>query len=425
MPVVVLIGMLDARGLEHAWIRDRLKTSGAEAILVDTGPRDVPRVTPDITREEVLRAAGVDPAVRTGRDGTAAAMARGAAEIARRLHRTGRLHGVLALGGGSVTAAALGALPPGVPKLVVSGVASGDAMPSTGGSGTALMYAAEPVSARVLAGAADAITGMAGGVVAGRPSGDAAGGDRSGADSGGAGPLVGATLASGTAPGVHAARELLGILGYEVAVFRATAAGRRSYESMAAGGTLTAALDATLADLSIDLPGGLITEPPTRPPTRSPTGPTTGPPRRLEGAARSGIPQVVSLGGLDVARFAAAVPLPARRARVRDRAGVLVRPTPAESADLGRRVAARLRESAAPAALFVPLCGLSTLSAPGGPLHDPAADAALFAAVREGLSGSAVAIHEMDTHFNDPAFGRAMADRLHTILSGFRVHAVS
>ncbi|GAA3982202.1 Tm-1-like ATP-binding domain-containing protein [Actinomadura viridis] len=413
----MLIGMLDARGLEHAWIRDRLKTSGAEAILVDTGVRDVPRVTPDITREEVRRAAGADPADRTRRDGAAATMARGAAEIARRLHRAGRIHGVLALGGGSATAAALAALPPGVPKLVISGLASGDAMPPAGGSDIALMYAAEPVSARVLAGAADAIAGMAAGAVAGRASGGASGGDRPGADPGTAGPLVGATLASGTAPGVHAARELLGILGYEVAVFRATAAGRRSYEAMAAGGTLAAALDATLADLSIDLPGGLITEPPTRPPT--------GLPGRLEGAARSGIPQVVSLGGLDVARFAAAVPLPARRARVRDRAGVLVRPTPAESADLGRRVAARLREAAAPAALFVPLRGLSTLSAPGGPLHDPASDAALFAAVREGLSGSAVAIHEMDTHFNDPAFGRAMADRLHTILSGFRVHAVS
>nr|BFE33360.1 Tm-1-like ATP-binding domain-containing protein [Actinomadura rugatobispora] len=409
--------MLDVQGLEYAWLRDRLGSLGAEVVLVDTGVLDEPGVVPDVPREDVLQAGGTDPATLSataadlpggpGRDTALASMARGAAATAGELFRAGRLHGVLAIGGGgnaTVAAEAMRALPVGVPKLMISSMASGDVSPYIGGADLTLMYSVvdiaglNRISSRVLANAADAIAGMAAGYAAGRPPATADG------------PLVGATLAGVTGPGVSAARELLGILGYEVLVFRATGAGGRPYEAMAAGGLLTAALDATLVELSTGLLAGTAPEA-----------------RRLEAAVRHGVPQVVSPGGLDMARFRGIPPdhLAGRRVHTRHPSVTLVRTTPAESAELGRRVAAALRDATAPTAVHLPLRGLSTLGAPGGPFHDPAADAALFGALRDGLSGSRVEIHEMDTDLNDPAFGRAMADHLHTLLTGFPVRAAA
>ncbi|XVQ12142.1 Tm-1-like ATP-binding domain-containing protein [Spirillospora sp. CA-255316] len=438
MPVVVLIGMLDVQGLEYAWIRDRLKSLGAEVVLVDTGLLDEPGVVPDVPREEVVRAGGPAPhgpgPDGPGRDAALAAMARGAAATAERLFRAGRLHGVLAIGGGgnaTVAAAAMRALPVGVPKLMISSMASGDVSPYIGGADLTLMYSVvdiagiNRISSRVLANAADAIAGMAAGYAAGRPPATADG------------PLVGATLAGVTGPGVSAARELLSILGYEVLVFRATGAGGRPYETMAAGGLLTAALDATLLELSTDLlageAGGSATQSAaaaagSAEPAAGSAGSAPGTAvRRLEAAVRGCVPQVVSPGGLDMARFRGITPdhLAGRLVHTRHPSVTLVRTTPAESAELGRRIAAALRDAAAPTAVHLPLRGLSTLGAPGGPFHDPVADAALFGALRDGLSGSHVEIHEMDTDFNDPAYGRAMADHLHTLLTGFPVRAAA
>ncbi|WP_285694564.1 Tm-1-like ATP-binding domain-containing protein [Actinomadura sp. NBRC 104412] len=385
MPVVVLIGMLDVQGLEYAWLRDRLVSLGTEVVLVDTGILDVPRVPPDIPREEVAGAFGAPLARGTGRDAAIGAMAGGAAEVASRLLRSGRLDGVLAVGGhgnSAIATAAMRALPDGVPKLFVHD--PGDAPPDA--TGLVLMDGMDPFPT-----AAAAMARM----VTGHPA------------EGGDGPIIGVTAADVTSEGAQASRELLGILGYEVLLFQGAG---RAYEALTAGGMLTAALDATPADLAAELLAG---------------DPYPG---RLAGAVRGGVPQVVSLGGLDLARFGGAVParLDGRRLRVHSpRPATLVRTTPAEAAELGRRVAARLRDAVAPTAVYVPLRGLSSLSAPGGPFHDPAADTALFDAVRDGLSGTRVEIHELDTGINDPVFGRAMADHLHATLSGFPVRAAS
>lgn len=389
--------MLDAQGPEYAWVRDRLEALGTEVTLVDTGSLDPTATSPDIARGEVALAAGPAPGGLHGDDDRIRTMARGAAVIADRLFRAGRLQGVLAIGGAgsSVPVAAMRALPAGVPKLMVSSMAADDPSAFVGVPGLTLMYSVveiagvNRVSSRVLASAAAAIAGLATGYASGRP-----------APSDGP-PIVAATMAGVTAPGVHAARELLDILGYEVLAFHAPG----SYEAAAGSGHLAAALDATLLDLSAELLGGL-----------RPAGPG-----RLHSAVRAGLPHVVSLGGLDMAEFPPGHPA-GDRPHVREPAVTLVRTTPAEAAELGRRVAARLRGAVGPTALYVPLRGLSVLSGPGGPFHDPVADEALFAAVREGLDGSCVEIVEVDAALGDPAFGRAMADRLHTMLG--RVPAV-
>ncbi|MEU5885076.1 Tm-1-like ATP-binding domain-containing protein [Spirillospora sp. NPDC047279] len=403
MPVVVLIGTLDTKGPEYEWLRDRLDGLGMQVLLVDTGVLDPPWPPPDISREEVARAAGTDLAelrAQGDRGVAVTAMARGAAQVVAELYREGRVHGVLSVGGSgnsTISTCAMRALPVGVPKLMVSSMASGDVSPYIGNTDLTMMYSVvdiagiNRISIRVLANAADAIAGMATGFAAGCP---APPGDR---------PVIGASMAGVTTPGVNAARELLSVLGYEVLVFHTTGSGGRSLEAMTAGGTLTGVLDPTLLELSTALVGGV----------------GGASPDRLETAGRLGIPQVVSLGCLDMAKFGPEVPrhFRHRQVHVHNPSVSVIRTNADECAELGGTVAAKLRLATGPTALFIPLQGLSTLSAPGGPYHDPEVDAVLFDSVREGLAGSPVEIVEMDTHLNDPAFGRAMADHLHVSMT--------
>ncbi|GGT29087.1 Tm-1-like ATP-binding domain-containing protein [Streptomyces purpureus] len=413
MATVVLVGTLDTKGLEYGWLRERLLRRGVDVTVVDAGVIGDPRIAADVPRAEVARAGGAD-LERLRRDGDRGAavtvMARGAAETVRRLHGEGRLHGVLALGGSggtSIATRAMRELPLGVPKLMVSSMASGDVSAYVGSTDITMMYSVvdiagvNRVSAPILANAVDAVVGMAQGFAA-TSRADAAG------PLGGAGgrPLVAASMAGVTTGCVDAARERMTEHGYEVLVFHTSGAGGRTLETLAGEGQFAGVLDLTLSELADDLCGGLL----------------TAGPGRLTAAGSRGVPQVVSLGALDMVKFGPADTVPdrmsERRIRVHNPSVTVVRTTPGECAELGRRVAAKLRAATGPTALVLPLRGLSTLGAPGGPYHDPAADEALFTALREGLRGSAVELVETDTHINDPAFGRAAADLLHRMISG-------
>ncbi|MEU9861172.1 Tm-1-like ATP-binding domain-containing protein [Streptomyces sp. NPDC047971] len=407
MAIVVLVGTLDTKGLEYGWLRERLLGRGVEVIVVDTGVIGAPRTTADVTRAEVARAAGTDlERLRSEGDRGAAvtAMARGAAEVVRDLYARGRLHGVLALGGSggtSIATRAMRELPLGVPKVMVSSMASGDVAPYVGSSDITMMYSVvdiagvNRVSAPVLSNAVDAVAGMARGFAAVRPP--AVDDDR---------PLIAASMAGVTTPGVDAARERLTELGYEVLVFHASGAGGRTLESLAEQRLFAGVLDLTLCELADDLLGGIL----------------TAGPDRLLAAGRAGLPQVVSPGALDLVKFGPLDTVPERvldrDVRVHNPSISVVRTTAEECAELGARVAAKLRSATGPTTVCLPLRGLSTLGAPGGPYHDPSVDEALFRAVRDGLRGSAVEVVEVDTHLNDPSFGRAAADLLHRLIVG-------
>ncbi|MFC5805201.1 Tm-1-like ATP-binding domain-containing protein [Streptomyces formicae] len=411
MAIVVLLGTLDTKGEEYGWLRDRLLRRGVDVLVVDTGVIGEPRISADVPRADVARAAGVELArLRAEGDRGAAvtAMARGATETLLRLLGEGRLHGVLAIGGSggtSIATRAMRALPLGVPKLMVSSMASGDVAPYVGSADITMMYSVvdiagiNTVSAPILANAADAAAGMAQGYAAAaralRPADLGAGGR----------PLVAASMAGVTTPGVDAARERLTELGYEVLVFHTSGAGGRTLESLAGQGLFAGVLDLTLSELADDLVGGIL----------------SAGPDRLTAAARHGVPQVVSLGALDMVKFGPLDTLPPqhlrdRHVRVHNPSITVIRTTEPECAELGRRVAAKLRDATGPTAVCIPLRGLSTLGAPDGPYHDPAADEALFAALRDGLRGSAVDVREVGTHINDPSFGRAAADLLHGLI---------
>ncbi|QES51555.1 hypothetical protein DEJ50_30625 [Streptomyces venezuelae] len=416
MTNVVLVGTLDTKGVEYGWLRERLLRAGVDVILVDTGVMGDPRVPADVPREAVARAAGTELSeLRAAADRGAAVttMARGAEATVLRLHAEGRLDAILAIGGSggtSIATRAMRALPLGVPKLMVSSMASGDVSVYVGSSDITMMYSVvdiagiNTVSAPVLANAADAAAGMAKGF-AQASSQASSRAVRPGLRSSGERPLIAASMAGVTTVGVDAARERLTELGYEVLVFHVSGTGGRTLESLAGQGVFAGVLDLTLSELADELCGGSL----------------SAGPDRLTAAGRAGVPQVVSLGALDMVKFGPLEKLPERvryrRVRVHNPSITVIRTTEAECTELGRLVAAKLRAATGPTAVCVPLHGLSTLGAPDGPYHDPAADSALFTALREGLRGASAELFDYDTHINDPAFGRAAADRLHAMIT--------
>jgi uncharacterized protein (UPF0261 family) len=397
VPTVVLVGTLDTKGHEYAFLRDRVREHGVDVLLVDVGIFE-PQLGPDVSRDAVARAAGADVeelAAAGDRGAAVAAMARGAASLVPHLHAEGRLDAIAALGGSggsSIATAAMRALPVGVPKLMVSTLASGDTRPYVGAVDVTMMYSVvdisgvNSISARIIANAAGAIAGMAKATV---PPLEQK-------------PLVAATMFGVTTPCVTRARERLEELGYEALVFHATGTGGQSMEALVRGGYLAGVLDVTTTELADELVGGVL----------------SAGPERLEAAGEAGVPQVVSLGALDMVNFGPRETVPERFAGrnlyVHNPTVTLMRTTPEECAELGRRIGRKLSAATGPTSLFVPLKGVSMIAVEGQPFHDAAADEALLGGLHETLDG--VEVHELETDINDPAFAVAMADRLHELI---------
>jgi uncharacterized protein (UPF0261 family) len=399
MPRVVLLGTLDTKGREYAFLRERLLEHAVDVTVVDAGIHDPVGLVPDVSRDEVAGAAGADVSVLAAagdRGAAVTAMAAGAERVVLDLAARGMLDGILALGGSggsSIAAQAMRALPVGVPKLLVSTVASGDTRPYVGAVDVTMMYSVvdisgvNSVSARIMANAAAAIAGMAGAKppeLNGRP-------------------LVAATMFGVTTPCVTHARERLEELGYEVLVFHATGAGGQSMEALVTGGFVAGVLDVTTTELADELVGGVL----------------SAGPDRLDAAGAAGVPQVVSLGALDMVNFGPRETVPPQFERrnlyVHNPTVTLMRTTAEECRELGRTIGRKLSAATGPTALFIPLGGVSMIDAPGQPFYDPDADAALFAGLDETLVDG-VEVERRDEGINDPAFAEAMADRLHELI---------
>ncbi len=403
VPTVVLVGTLDTKGKEYSYFRDRIRERGVEVLLVDAGILGEPLTEPDVTRQEVAAAAGVDvQALADARDRGAAieAMSRGAAEIVLRLHAEGRFDAIGALGGtgGSALATyAMQRLPVGVPKLMVSTAASGDTSRYFGPVDVTMMYSVVDIAGlntiltRILVNAAGALAGMA--TAAAPPPGE----DR---------PVIVASMWGLTTPCVTVARERLEELGYEVLVFHQIGLGGRSLEEVVKTGAVVGVLDITTTELADEIGGGIW-----------PAGP-----ERLEVAGRLGIPQVVSLGALDVVTIGPPEPLPERFAGrpiyIHNDVLAATRTTQDECREIGALVARKLNAAKGPTVLFVPLRGLSLLATEGQVFHDPEADQALFSTLRELVDRSRVELNEVDADVNDPEFALAMAERLHELVTG-------
>jgi uncharacterized protein (UPF0261 family) len=411
MTTVALLGTLDTKQEEFSWLRARLHEHGTEVVVVDVGSfpsggdganAGTGGITADVTSDEVIAAAGEDAAaLRTRRDRGEMmdVMGRGAAVIIADLAAAGRIQGFLSIGGSSgssVAAPAMQALPVGFPKLLVSTMASGDVSPYVGESDVTLMYSVvdiagiNSVSTMVLGNACAAIAGMA-----------SAYGTRLASPAEDHRPLVGVTMFGLTTPAADEARATLTDLGYEVLVFHATGAGGRAMEKLVSSGFLAGVCDLTTTELADDLVGGVL----------------SAGPDRLEAAGAAGVPQVVSVGALDMVNFGPRDTVPPefddRTLHVHNPTVTLMRTSADEMAELGRRIASKLAAATGPAELFLPLRGVSGIDVDGQPFRDATADDALFTALRDGLDGTPVAVRELDLAVNDTGFGRAMAEALH------------
>lgn len=367
---------------------------------MDLGILEDPGEAADVPASEVAEAGGGDlDLLRREHDRGKAVdvMLHGASVLAPELYRRGRFDGVLGLGGGggtSMITAAMRTLPVGVPKLMVSTMASGDTSAYVDVKDITMMYSVvdiaglNPLSERILSNAAGAICGMVEQAAPARDRGR---------------PLIAATMFGVTTPSVTAVRATLERAGYDVLVFHATGSGGRAMEALIDDGYFAGVVDLTTTEWCDEVVGGVL----------------SAGPDRLSAAGRKGIPQVVSVGAVDMVNFGAPETVPAefrnRRLYHHNPAVTLMRTTAEESETIGRRIAEQLNLASGSTVLMLPLGGVSMIDAPGQPFHDPEANAALFESLRTH-AGPTVEIAEFDAHINDPEFSAAVAERMLQLL---------
>jgi uncharacterized protein (UPF0261 family) len=394
--VVAIIGALDTKGAEYAFLKQQIGGQGVGTLMIDVGIFGEPPFAPDISAAEVATAGGADRAALAAandRGNAVGAMAAGAAIILKRLYDEGRVHGVIAMGGGGGTtlgSIAMQSLPVGAPKLIVSTVASGDTRAYVGVKDIAMMPSIVDVagvnrlSSKIIANAAGAIAGMV--KIEHREGVDAK-------------PMIAATMFGVTTAGVTKAREIIEKAGYEVLVFHAVGSGGRTMEELIRAGFIAGVLDLTTTELADELAGGVL----------------TAGPNRLEAAGEFGVPQVVSLGALDMVNFGARESIPAKYAQRKlyphNPLVTLMRTTREENAELGRIIAAKLSKAKGPTVLMIPKKGVSAIDVEGKPFYDAEADEALFAALRKDITPN-VTLVELDADINSDAFATEAAHRL-------------
>ncbi len=397
---IAVMGTLDTKGQEHAFVAEEIRHRGYEVLLIDVGTGDEPSIVPDVSRYDVAAAAGLDLAPlieRKDRGECVVAMSQAAPILLEKLAREGRIHGVISLGGGGGTAlatAAMRALPLGFPKLMVSTLASGNTAHYLGTKDIAMMPAIVDVaglnriSRMVFSRAAAAICAMVG-----TPLVDA--------DSK---PIIAASMFGNTTECINIAKEVLENAGYEVLVFHATGTGGKAMEDLIASGMVDGVLDITTTEWADELVGGTLG-----------AGTT-----RLDAAAHAGIPAVIAPGCLDMVNFGARESVPerftGRNFYVHNPQVTLMRTTMDECAQLGKIIAEKANNYKAAVTIMIPEQAISIISAPGQPFHDATADAALFDAIQTHAKVPVIRFNEM---INSRAFAEAAA---HQLLSNIQSH---
>ena len=403
-PRIALIGTLDTKGEEIAYVRERLAGLGVRPVVIDSGILGEPGTSADVTREEVAREAGyeLEHVQSAGSRGAAVElMQQGVRAVCLRLWLEGGLHGVLCLGGAEgalLGAAGMRALPVGVPKLIVTPSASGRRAfgPFVGESDVLVMHSVvdilglNPIARAVFDNAAAAVAGMA--RDAGRPPQDLGG--RS----------VGITMLGHTTPAVMRIRSALERAGHEPVIFHANGVGGPAMEKLVEAGALAGVIDYTLSELANSLVDGLHA-----------TGPD-----RLRVAGAHGLPQVVVPGCVDFFNQGARETVPAeyrgRKSYYHNPVATLVRLEPGEMAELGGIVAERLNDARGAVHVVAPTLGFSLADVEGGDLWFPEADAAFLDALGSALRPD-IQLELVDTHVNDPEFADLVAERFLVLAS--------
>ena len=386
-----IAGTFDTKGRELFFLRSCLEKLGVRTVTVDLSTSGKPSPAMVHPREVARHHPSGERAVFTGDRGSSVTeMAVAFEEFVARRRDVGGLIAAGGSGGTALATRAMRRLPIGVPKVMVSTVASGDVKPYVGPSDICMMYSVTDVaginriSEKVLANAAHALAGMLAFARSPLPS-DAQ-----------SKPALGLTLFGLTTPCVQAVcRELEAE--FDCLVFHATGTGGQSMEKLADSGLLAAVLDLTTTEIADEVVGGVLT-----------AGPS-----RMDVFARTAIPYIGSCGALDMVNFWARTTVPERfkdrRLHVHNPNVTLMRTTPGEASRIGQFLVEKLNRMEGPVRFLIPEGGLSGLDRHGGPFWDPAADTALFDAIASSFRpGANRKLLRIRSHINEPAFADAV-----------------
>lgn len=401
MKTVALVGTFDSKGAEYQYIKGLLETLNLNVFTIHTGVFE-PTFTPDVDVAEIAEQVNENiQKIRERNDRAYATdiLSKGLERLLPKLFAKGLFDGVLSFGGTggtSLVAPGMRQLPIGIPKLIVSTVASGDTSVYVGTSDIMMMPSIVDVSGlnkiskRIFGNAVSAMAGLLNYRFENEED------ER---------PLIAATMFGVTTPAVNFAREYLEKNGYEVLVFHATGIGGRTMESLVSDGYFKGVLDLTTTEWADQLVGGIL----------------NAGEKRLEAAALAGIPQVVSLGAMDMVNFG---PFDTVPEKFKDRefykhnpTVTLMRTTIEENKKLGKIIAEKLNLAKTDTILMIPKAGFSAIDVKDGPFYDPEADAALINTIKENLINQKVTVIDKEVAINDKEFAEFSAQQLINLMT--------
>lgn len=397
MSTILVMGAFDTKGEEYAFINRLIEARGHKVLTLHTGVfKPVGIILPDVSNSEVAKAGGVDiQELQKKKDRGLAmkVMGQGTARVVRRLFDEGQFDGVIGMGGGGgtfVITAGMRVLPIGVPKVMVSTVASGDTSPYVGTRDIVMFPAVvdiggiNRISKRIFTSAAIAICGMVESEIE-QPKEEK--------------PIIVASMFGNTTPCVDRCRELLTARGYEVIVFHATGIGGQAMEGIVEDGFAEAVLDITTTEWADELCGGVFS-----------SGQT-----RLEAPGKMGIPHLIVPGCLDMVNFGPRNTVPQKYAYRLfyewSPSVTLMRTTPEENTELGKILAEKANAAKGPVAFLLPLKGVSMLDSEGSAFWSPEADFAIFDAIKAHLRNE-IEVVEVDVNINAPIFADKAVEML-------------
>ena len=396
MKTVVLVGTLDTKGVEYEFARNRFQKAGIKTILINAGIIGTSPIPSDITNEQVALAGSSDLQTlknKNDRGFAVSVMTKGVNQIVQDLYKRGELDAIFALGGSggsTISSFAMRNLPIGVPKVLVSTLVSSNAASFVGESDMALFASVVDIagvnslSAKVIANAVDATIGMVNGEKVDIKN------DKK---------LVAASMFGVTTQCVTDARKILEENDLEVITFHMTGIGGKSMENLIRQGFINAVLDVTTTEICDEIVGGTL----------------SAGPDRLTAAVDMKIPQVVSVGALDMVNFGSKNTVPEkfkdRKLYVHNENVTLMRTTAEECEKIATDIATKLNKATAPVALFLPLKGVSAIAIEGQVFYDQQADDALFSTLRKNV-GNNVELIELDCAINDNEFSKTIANKL-------------
>lgn len=403
MKTIAIAGTFDTKGAEFLYVKGLAKALGLNTLMIHTGIFE-PDFTADVSNEEVAAAAGYDIkkiAERRDRAMATEALANGMRVIVPKLYKEGRFDGILSFGGSggtSLVTPAMRALPIGVPKLMVSTMASGNVAQYVGTSDIVMMPSIvdvaglNKISRTIFRNAILAIAGMVGLA------------DQLPEEQEDPRPLIAATMFGVTTPCVDRAKAYLEARGYEVLVFHCTGTGGKTMEALIEAGFFKGVLDLTTTEWCDEVVGGVLS-----------AGST-----RCEAAIKTGTPQVVSVGALDMVNFGPFDTVPdqysSRNLYKHNPTVTLMRTSVSENVKIAEKLAEKWNSAERKMTLMLPLKGVSMIDAEGQPFYGFDEDVALFETLKKGITNPNVEIVEMENHINDAEFAEEAASRLISLI---------